>query len=260
MPDKIITQRAQGYGPQPVTATVQIDGVTVLDGTIPTQDTPPPMLPDQWTPELGVNAWSWTVDSSFDGTQTMTVSVNNGRLYLCDAFYSLSDEPGNVYALSFPQTQGNVQFSDPFTAVTVNSLPLDPARDADRTGQWVWQLSAADQFSCTVNIVPSLPSLSYVIFDSQPSSMAPGATGTFQVSIPSISPDYPLPRTYGWQVINQTTQDSDFVATFGNVQFTTANSTFSISTTNAASAGIFSVRLLSITGNILGQSGSVIIT
>lgn len=157
MPDKIIIQRAQGYGPQPVTATVQIDGVTVLDGTIPTQDTPPPMLPDQWSSELGVNAWSWTVDSSFDGTQTMVVSVNNGQVYLFDTWYTLSDQPGNVYPLYFSRSQGNLEFSDPFTAVTVNSQPLDPARDADHAGQWVWQLLAGDQFACTVNISPPPP-------------------------------------------------------------------------------------------------------
>lgn len=157
MPDKIITQRAQGYGPQPVTATVQIDGVTVLDGIIPTQDIPAPALPDQWSPALGVNAWSWTVDSTFDGTQTMTVSVNDGQMYLCDTFFTLSNQPGNIYPLVIPQTQGNVEFVDPFTMVTVNGVPQDPARDSDHAGQWVWQLSAGDQFACTVNIVSPPP-------------------------------------------------------------------------------------------------------
>lgn len=154
MPDKIITQRAQGYGSEPVTVTVQINGATILNGQIPTLDQPPPALPDFWTPELGVDSWTWTVDASFDGTQTMTVSVDNGQVYLCDTFYTLSDAPGNVYPLFFTQEQGNVQFQDPFTAVTINGVATNPVRDTEHAGQWVWQLSAGDAFSCTVNIVP----------------------------------------------------------------------------------------------------------
>ena len=157
MPDKIITQRAQGYGQEPVTVTVQIDGVTVLQGAIPTQDQPPPELPDFWTPELGVDAWSWTVDSAFSGTQSMTISVDNGKMYLCDTFYSLSDQPGNVYSLKFEQEQANVQFSDPFTAVVINGVAQEPVRDPSHSGQWVWLLTAGDQFGCTVNIVPPAP-------------------------------------------------------------------------------------------------------
>lgn len=157
MADKIITQTAQGYGSQPVTVTVQIDGTTVLQGSIPTQNIPPPVLPDQWTPELGVNAWSWTVDSSFGGTQAMTVSVSNGQVCLYDTFYTLSDKPGNVYPMTFQQSQGNIVFTDPFTSVTINGISQNPVRDSEHTGQWVWQLSAGDQFACTVNIVAPPP-------------------------------------------------------------------------------------------------------
>ena len=157
MANKTITQRAQGYGSTPVTVTVQIDGVTVLQGAVPTVDQPPPALPDFWTPELGVNAWSWTVDAGFDGTQTMTLAVDNGELYLCDTFYALSDQPGNVYSLNFVQEQGNITFTDPFTNVTVNGVPQDPVRDQDHAGQWVWQLGTGDQFASTVNIIPPPP-------------------------------------------------------------------------------------------------------
>jgi len=152
MANKVITQRAQGYGSTPVTVTVKIDGVTVLQGAVPTVDQPPPALPDFWTPELGANSWSWTVDSGFNGTQTMTLNVDNGQFYLCDTFYTLSDQPGNVYPLNFIQEQGNVQLMDPFTNVTVNGVLQDVVRDPDHSGQWVWQLRAGDQFSCTVNV------------------------------------------------------------------------------------------------------------
>jgi hypothetical protein len=153
MPSKTIIQRAQGYNDQPVTATVQIDGVTILQGAVPTLDQLPPQLPDFWSPTIGADAWSWTVDASFNGTQTMTITVDNGVMYLCDTRCTLSDQPGNVYPLAFLQQQGNVQFSDPFTAVTINGVDSTPIRDEGHSGQWVWQLSAGDQFSCTVNIV-----------------------------------------------------------------------------------------------------------
>jgi hypothetical protein len=155
MANKVITQRAQGYGSTPVTVTVKIDGVTVLQGAVPTVDQPPPALPDSWTPELGVDSWSWTVDAGFDGTQTMTVNVDNGRLYLCDTFYTLSDQPGNVYPLYYWQEISNVKFTDPFTNVTVNDVLKDTARDQNHSGQWIWQLSASDQFACNVNIIAS---------------------------------------------------------------------------------------------------------
>ena len=254
MADKTITQRAQGYSNQPVTVTVQIDGVTILQGAVPTQDTLPPALPDFWTPELGVDAWSWTVAETFEGTQTMTVSVNNGELYLCDSFYVLQDQPGNVYALDFAQTQGNIEFSDPFTAVTVNGVAKDPVRDAEHAGQWVWQLSAGDEFACTVNIQPPLP---YIVFDSIPSSISPGSTGEFQVSIPLVSPTRPLPATYSWRIVNGTTTDADFTTTTGNVVFANANSEFSISTVSGATAGIFKTELLFQSGNIINSSSNV---
>ena len=154
MPDKIIYQRAQGYGSEPVAVTVQIDGTTVLQGPVPTLDTPPPSLPDSWVPNLGVDAWSWTVPASFSGTQNMTVSVSNGQVYLCDTFYTLSDQPGNVYPLVFQQTQGNLQFNDPLTTVTIDTIPQNPVRDINHKGQWVWQLSAGNELACTVNIAP----------------------------------------------------------------------------------------------------------
>lgn len=258
MPDKIITQRAQGYSNQPVTVTVQIDGATILQGAVPTQDTLPPKLPDFWTPELGVDSWSWTVDESFDGTQTMTVSVNNGDLDLFDTFYVLQEQPGNVYSLDFEQTYGNLTFSDPFTAVTVNGVLKDPVRDAEHAGQWVWQMHAGDQFSCTVNIQPPPPPpLPYIVFDSIPSSISPGSTGQFQVSIPNVAPNKPLPQTFGWRIVNATTTDADFTATTGNIVFANANSAFSISTVSGATAGIFKVELLFQSGNIINSSANI---
>jgi hypothetical protein len=154
MPSKTIIQQARGYNDQPVTATVQIDGVTILQGVVPTLDQSPPQLPDFWSPDIGANAWSWTIDPSVTSTQNMTITVDNGVMYLCSTFYTLPDQPGNVYPLMFSQQQGNVQFSDPFTTITINGIDSTPVRDGTHNGQWVWKLLAGDQFACTVNVVP----------------------------------------------------------------------------------------------------------
>ena len=155
---KTIIQRACGYSSQPVTATVQIDGVTILQGAIPTLDAPPPQLPDVSIHDIGSSAWSWTVDASFDGTQTMTISVDNGVMYLSNTSFTLSnDETGNVYPLSFIQQQGNLTVTDPFTNVTINGVEPPVARGENFDGQWVWQLPAGTQFTCTVNIESSMP-------------------------------------------------------------------------------------------------------
>lgn len=152
MPEKFITQRVQGYNNQPVTVTVQIDGNILLQGSVPTENISPPTLPNLST-DVGINAWSWTVDADFNGTQTLTVSVDDGILLLCDTFYTLSDQPGNVYPLVLKQTQGNLDFYDPFTAVSINGVAMDPIREPELDGQWIWQLQAGDEFTCTVNIV-----------------------------------------------------------------------------------------------------------
>lgn len=151
--DKIITQRAQGYGSTPTNVTVQINGIVMLQGPVPTLDQPPPTLPDDWTAGLGANAWTWRVANTFNGTQTMTVEVLNGQLDLYDTVYVLSSQKQDEYALRYTQQQGNLTFSDPLTSVSINGVAQDPVRDQTHDGQWVWQLKSGDQFTATVNIV-----------------------------------------------------------------------------------------------------------
>lgn len=157
MSQKTIIQRSQGYNSSPVTVTVKIDGTVVYQGEIPTTNTLPPALPDFWTPELGVDSWSWTVSDDFEGVLTMTVDVDNGTMLLCDTFFTLDTDPTTVRPLMFMRQEGEVDTGDPFTEVKINSALQPVPRTEDSTGQWIWQLHAGDSFSCQVNIVSPPP-------------------------------------------------------------------------------------------------------
>lgn len=154
MSQKTIIQRARGYNNSPVTVTVKIDDNVIYQGEIPTIDSSPPILPDSWTPELGADAWSWIVPEYFNGTCDMTVEVDNGRMYLCDTLFTLTNQPEEVFSLLYKQQDGEHEIRDPFTEIKINNMVQVPFRNPPLTGQWVWLLRGGDSFSCKVNIVP----------------------------------------------------------------------------------------------------------
>jgi len=157
MSQKTIIQRAQGYNNSPVTVTVKIDNNVVYQGEIPTTNTPPPVLPDFWTPELGVDSWSWTVSEDFEGVSNMTVDIDNGTMLLCDTLFTLNSQPEEVFQLVYLHQDSEIQTADPFTEVKINNALQTVPRDPDHAGQWVWKLYAGDSFSCQVNIIPPPP-------------------------------------------------------------------------------------------------------
>ena len=155
---RTFVQQARGYGPVPVNVVVKLDGNIVLDGPVPTLDQGPPVLPEEWNPGLGADAWSWTKDLEFEGIVSMEVSVPNGIFYLYDTMANYRDiaDPEKMINLSYPQSAGELSFSDPFTNVVINGMPQAPVRDLDHAGQWCWQLFSGDVFSCDINILPGI--------------------------------------------------------------------------------------------------------
>lgn len=157
MSQKTIIQRAQGYNASPVTVAVSINNSVIYQGPVPTENQNPPVLPDAWTPELGVNSWSWPVDVEFQGTVDMTVTVNNGKLLLCDTFVNLTQpdpNPAITYPLIYQRAESGLEIKDPLTEVKINNVLQSVPRDSTHVGQWIWLLKAGDTFSCKVNIVP----------------------------------------------------------------------------------------------------------
>jgi len=154
-----IIQRAQGYGPTPVQVTVAVDDHVIFDGTVPTVDQPLPLLPEEWTPELGVDSWSWQIYQYFNGQQSMVVTVKNGTMLMCGTFYSLSQDPGNVRALFFHHKEQGISTGDPLTDVVINSAAQIPPRDPDTAGQWIWKLVGGSTLSCQINITLQPPNI-----------------------------------------------------------------------------------------------------
>lgn len=157
MTQKNIIQRAQGYGAQPVTVTVKIDGDIVYQGSIPTLNQPAPSAPLPWVPDRGEIAWSWSVPAEFGGIKGMSIDVDNGVLFLYDTYYAMSDTPEVVQPLSYFREDNDVLTSDPLSNVRLNGVLQAVPRDIGGAGQWVWKLLAENNLTCSVHVEPPPP-------------------------------------------------------------------------------------------------------
>lgn len=150
---KTIIQQAMGINVVPVNVTVTIDGQQIFDGAVPTTNTPGPVP----TPIPGEDAWSWAVAGSFWGTQTMTVTVQNGLMFLCYTWINIpARDPSRIRLHS--KFEGNGFFYyDPLSAVTINGVAQNPPRTSELNGQWCYAIGEGDILSCTVNIAQPAP-------------------------------------------------------------------------------------------------------
>lgn len=258
MTDRIFQQHAMAFGSTPCQVVCQIDGKTIYSGTVTTVDEPRPPLPNR-TYTIDNVVWSWQNPADFAGTQSLVITVTGSDLVLANTQandpYNDSAEFGAFYTTEVD----GVRYVDPLTDEALNSVPQSGPYDPDLRGQWWWLIPAGSTFSATINV--DAPSKAYIVFDSIPDSISPGGSGQFRISIPAVDPQFPLPRTYGWRILNVTTVDADFVSTAGNVEFVDTTSTFSISAAPSASPGIFQAELFyPATGNLINASANVSIS
>lgn len=252
---RIFQQLGHGYGPSPTTIVVQIDGTTVFSGPVPTADEPVPG--EDLAHNYGVLCFDWTEsDTYFAGEKTLSIAVTNGVFKIGETLAQSSNVDPTAYGSIYKEALGNLLLGDPLTNVVIDGVSRSRPEQAPLLGQWGWVLAAGSSLSATMR-VNILPANSYIVFNSAPTSMAPGATATLNVSIPQIDPNKPLPQTYGWRVANDTTVDTDFAAMTGNVEFTSQDSAFAISTTNTATAGTFQIWMLDQSGNLIGNSNMI---
>lgn len=164
MATRTITQQGQAYGATTASITASINGTEIFSGPVLTLDQPPPPMPGT---QIVNNLFSWTVDTSFTGSQTLSISVLGSLLILADtqANYIL---PGNVAAdqgLSYWQTIDSQEVVDPFTNVTIDGSAQ--TRGSQPTGQWYWLIQPGQTFQATVNITAAIdyplwdPAISY---------------------------------------------------------------------------------------------------
>jgi hypothetical protein len=257
-------QCGQAYGATPASITATIDGTVVYTGSVPTIDQPVPVRPDPAaniaTPEI----FTWTNTVDFRGSQSYSIAVTGSPLLLGD---TSADHCANDVAQfnSFNNYLiDGVLISDPFTNVAIDGVAMQ--RGPDNTtfsGQWQWLIPAGSTFTAVMNI-NSPSAVPYIQFDSIPSTIQPGESGTFVTSIPNVSPDWPLPRTFGWRVVHITTTNADFQAVTGSVPYNTSTASFDITTVAhdpPQSSKTFRIEMYgSISGNILGTSDIVTIT
>lgn len=255
---RIFQQLGQGYGPTPTNVVAQIDGNTVFSGPVPTLDAPVPGV--DLAHNLGVLCFDWAEsDIYFSGEKTLSITVIDGTFQMGQTLAQSETADPTAYGFIYKAEVGNQIFSDPLTNVVIDGVARTRPEQAPLLGQWGWTLEAGSSLSATMR-VNILPAGSFVVFDSVPTSISPGSTATVQVLIPGFDPSIPLPLTVGWRVANGTTVDADFTALTGNVEFTGANSEFSISTTNTATAGVFRVELLYPSGNTMVTSANIAIS
>ena len=226
---RIFRQLGHGYGAVPVSIVTQIDGNTVFDGAVPTTDVPVPgAYPDQ---QLGLPCFDWVEPVlNFVGTKSLSISVTNGVFQIGQTLaqnnVGNTDQYGPVYLANI----GNVVFSDPLSQVSINGAAQTRPDDPALEGQWGWTLQAGDTLTATLNInVPYWPT-GFIEFDTVPATIAPGSSGTFEVSWLSEDPAWPYPKTMTWNILNGSSTDQDFDAVVGSVVFDSANSSFSVST------------------------------
>ena len=257
MTTRIFQQHARGYGAAPTNITVTLDGQEIFSGPILTENSPLPVLPD---PDINITneIFTWEKDSTFSGTMELAITVSGSPLLLADTLANYptnSPEYADQFVGFYSYVDGGTEYSDPFTNEQIDGIPVSRIADPALSGQWWWKIMPGSVFTATININASVQP--YVVFDSVPGSISAGSIGEFSVSMPSVSPEFPLPRTLVWQVQNGTTVDSDFVALSGNVEFVTANSAFSISTAGGATPGNFSVQIRNQSGNLISTSEKV---
>lgn len=163
MTTRTFVQHAQAYGSTTGTLTAKIDGTIVFQGPILTLNQPLPALPDSGF-KIENNAFSWTNDVTFAGTQSLEITVENATVLLGDTLANyMPGHDGNGNALGNATAFGDfytvaddqgLTISDPFSEETIDGV-LQPGADVHAspwTGQYWWTLGSGSTFTATVNI------------------------------------------------------------------------------------------------------------
>jgi hypothetical protein len=143
-------QKGQGYGSSTVSITAKIDGITVYTGNVDTVDTPLPALP-QTESNFGSNIFTWNNSYSFQGTQSMEITVTGGTLLVTDTVANSEVNPSAFYT-PFSQVIDGVTYYDPFTDEKINGVVTVGPPESTLPGQWYWTVPAGSTFTATVNI------------------------------------------------------------------------------------------------------------
>ena len=231
MTNRTFQQYAMGYGSQPAQVTCEINGNVVYSGAVTTFDRPFPTLPD---PDFFTTVgWTWQNAADFEGTQNFIVSVTGADLLLAQTLANNPlAYPTDLFSSFYQQQIDGVSYEDPFTAESIDGVAQSGPFQPSEPGQWWWRIPAGSTFSANLHIIACVAQPApYIEFDSVPTTIQAGTSGTFTLTIPNVDPDFPLPQTYGWKIQNLLpTTPADFQEFSGTVSFNTSTASFTIDT------------------------------
>ena len=160
MTTRTFKQYGQGYGSTPTTITVTLDSLVIFNGNIPTLN----QTPGQ---DSGVELYSWAKDLTFQGADTLQITVVNGTFLMSTSVanyfkYINPDQPSGPYASSGPNnfvyfyyyTANGQIIYDPLSNVAIDGVAQTvPVRAPGEYGQWPWYLSSGQTLTATMNVI-----------------------------------------------------------------------------------------------------------
>ena len=166
MTTRTFKQYGQGYGATPATIAVTLDGVEIFNGDIATLNQAVPDMPIVPGENLGVELYSWTKDVTYQGTQSLQITVSDGTFLMAKSvanYFKYTDpaKPDGPYVSSGPNNfvyfyeytvDGDVIY-DSLSSVAIDGVAQTPARIEGEFGQWYWVLGPGQVLTATLNVL-----------------------------------------------------------------------------------------------------------
>jgi len=166
MTTRTFKQYGQGYGATPATIAVTLDGVEIFNGDIATLNQPVPDMPIVPGENLGVELYSWTKDVTYQGAQSLQITVSDGTFLMAASvanYFKYIDPalPSGPYASSGPNNfvsfynytvDGEIIY-DPLSNVAIDGVAKTVTRVEGEFGQWYWVLGPGQVLTATMNVI-----------------------------------------------------------------------------------------------------------
>jgi hypothetical protein len=166
MTTRTFKQYGQGYGATPATITVTLDGVEIFNGDIATLNQPVPDMPIVPGENLGVELYSWTKDVTYQGAQSLQITVADGTFLMSKSvanYFKYIDPalPDGPYYSSgalnyvpfYYYTQDGDVIYDPMSNVAIDGVAQTVTRVEGEYGQWYWVMGPGQVFTATMNVL-----------------------------------------------------------------------------------------------------------